>query len=162
MSEIAGVRDHLVRRFAAQRMVFWHDAEGEYAEDLVHLELPGVSLIRVSNDEYGVKNRLLHEEPTGQFLVYRSGASPAGVANWLLDLELAYGVFTADRTSLIQNDLGLTADGIDEVLRSHEKFFRAAKRAQALKALLEPRRQPGPASREDDRRAPRPAGAQPA
>jgi len=138
MSEIAGVLEHLARRFAGQRVVFWYDPEGEYAEDLEHLDLPGVSLIRVSNNEYGVKNRLLHEAPSGRFLVYREGAAPAGVANWLLDLELAYGVFTADRTSLIQNDLGLTADGIDEVLRAHEKFFRAAKRAQALKALLEP------------------------
>lgn len=138
MSEIAGVREHLAHRFSAQRVVFWHDPEGEYTEDLEQLDLPGVSLIQLSNDEYGVKNRLLHEEPTGKFLVYRGGASPTGVANWLLDLELAYGVFTADRTSLIQNDLGLTADGIDEVLRFHEKFFRAAKRTQALKALLEP------------------------
>src|SRR5699024_884377 len=42
------------------------------------------------------------------------------------------------RTSLIQNDLGLTAEGIEEVLRAHEKFFHAARRVQALKAILEP------------------------
>ena len=61
---------------------------------------------------------------------------PSGVGNWLLDLELAYGVFTADRTSLVLQELGLTADGIAEAVQAHEKFFRAVKRVQSLKALL--------------------------
>lgn len=138
MSEIAGLRAHLARRFVGQRVVFWHDPEGEYVADVERVDLPDVSVVQVANNEYGIKNRLLHEEPTGKFLVYRNGAAPSGVGNWLLDLELAYGVFTADRTSLIQSDLGLTADGVDEVLRSHEKYFRATKREQALKAILEP------------------------
>ncbi|MCR2791696.1 BREX-1 system phosphatase PglZ type A [Microbacterium sp. zg.Y625] len=138
MSEIAGVRDNLARRFTRQRVVFWHDPEGDYAAELQHLNLPGVTAIQVANDEYAIKHRLLHEEPTGKFLVYRGGAVPTGVGNWLLDLELAYGVFTADRVSLIRTELGLTAEGIDEALRAHEKFFRAAKRVQSLKALLEP------------------------
>jgi uncharacterized protein (TIGR02687 family) len=142
MTEIAGVREHLARRFDGQRVVFWHDPEGEYAADLERIHLPSVTIVRVTNDEYRIKSRLLHDEPTTKFLVYRKGAAPSGVDNWLLDLELAYGVFTADRTSLILNDLGLTAEGVKEVLRAHEKFFRAAKRAQALKAILEPEDSP--------------------
>lgn len=138
MSEIAGVREHLSRRFSGERVVFWHDPEAEYAADLERLDLPGIEVVQVANDEYGIKNRLLHLEPTTKFLVYRNGAAPSGVSNWLLDLELAYGVFTADRTSLIQNDLGLTAKGIDDVLHEHEKFFGAAKRVQSLKALVVP------------------------
>ena len=138
MSEVASVRPHLERRFEYYRVVFWHDPEGQYAGDLDNLELPGVQTIRVANNEYGIKSRLLHDEPTSKFLLYRSGQVPAGVGNWLLDLELAYGVFTADRPSLVAQDLGLTAEGIDEVVRSHEKFFNATKRVQSLKALLSP------------------------
>ncbi len=51
---------------------------------------------------------------------------------------MAYGVFTADRTALVAQDLGLTAEGIDEVVQAHEKFFNATKRVQSLKALLNP------------------------
>lgn len=138
MSETSAVRGHLARQFDSQRVVFWHDPDGEYASDLDAVGLDGVETVRVENDEYAVKNRLLHVAPKSKFLVYRTGSVPTGVANWLLDLELAYGVFTADRTSLVQQDLGLTADGIDEVVRVHEKFFRAAKRVQSLKALLDP------------------------
>lgn len=138
MSDTATVRPHLERWFKSRRVVFWHDPDGQYAADLDGLDLPGVQTIRVANDEYGVKSRLLRDEPASKFLVYRSGRVPAGTGNWLLDLELAYGVFTADRTALIAQDLGLTGEGIDEVVQSHEKFFNAAKRVQSLKALLNP------------------------
>ncbi|MET3933752.1 BREX-1 system phosphatase PglZ type A [Arthrobacter sp. OAP107] len=134
---VAAVRPHLERRFEVQRVVFWHDPEGEYTADLDTLDLEGVQTVRVNNDEYAVKNRLLHQEPKSKFLVYRSGAVSTGIGNWLLDLELAYGVFTADRTSLVQQELGLTADGIGEVLQAREKFFRGAKRVQGLKKLLD-------------------------
>lgn len=137
MSEASAVKPHLERRFETQRVVFWHDPEGEYAADLNTLGLEGVQTVRVINDEYAVKNRLLHEEPMSKFLVYRSGPVPTGIGNWLLDLELAYGVFTADRTSLVQQELGLNADGIGEVLQAYEKFFRGAKRVQGLKKLLD-------------------------
>lgn len=138
MSESSAVRPHLDRRFETNRLVFWHDADGEYSADLDGLDLAGVQAIRVENDEYAIKNRLLHEEPTSKFLVYRSGQVPAGLGNWLFDLELAYGVFTADRTSLVAQELGLTADGIGDVVEAHEKFFKATKRVDALKALLQP------------------------
>jgi uncharacterized protein (TIGR02687 family) len=137
MSE-ATVRPHLLRWFDGRRVVFWHDPDGQHATDLDGLDLPGVQTIRVVNDEFAVKNRLLHDEPTGKFLVYRSGPVPNGIGDWLLDLELAYGVFTADRTALVAQDLGLAGKGIDEVVQAHEKFFNAAKRLESLKALLSP------------------------
>ncbi|GAA0724083.1 BREX-1 system phosphatase PglZ type A [Dactylosporangium roseum] len=138
MSDAATVRPHLERWFENRRIVFWHDLDGQYAADLDDLELPGVQTIRVANDEFGIKRRLLHDEPTSKFLVYRSGQVPAGIGNWLLDLELAYGVFTADRTALVVQALGLTGKGIDEVVQTHERFFNATKRVQSLRALLSP------------------------
>ncbi|MCS7484803.1 BREX-1 system phosphatase PglZ type A [Umezawaea endophytica] len=136
MSDATTVRPHLLRWFDSRRIVFWHDPDGQYAGDLDGLDLSGVQTIRVSNDEFGIKNRLLHEEPEGKFLVYRSGPVPTGIGNWLLDLELAYGVFTADRTALVMQDLGLVGQSIGEVVQAHERFFNAAKRVQSLKALL--------------------------
>ncbi len=138
MSDAATVRPHLMRWFDSRRVVFWHDPEGQYAADVDSLDLPGIQAIRVANDEFAVKNRLLHDEPETKFLVYRSGRVPSGIGDWLLDLELAYGVFTADRTALVAQDLGLVGKGIDEVVHAHEKFFNAAKRVQSLKALLSP------------------------
>ncbi len=138
MSDTTTVRPHLLRWFDSRRVVFWHDPEGQYAADLDNLDLPGIQTIRVANDEFAVKNRLLHDDPAGRFLIYRSGRAPSGIGDWLLDLELAYGVFTADRAALVAQDLGLAGKGIDEVVQAHEKFFHATKRVQSLKALLNP------------------------
>lgn len=136
MTEVAAVKPHLERRFVDHRVVFWHDPEAQYASDLESLDLPGVTIVRVANDEYAIKHLFLHDQPNDKFLVYRSGLVPAGIGNWLLDLELAYGVFIADRGSMISQDLGLTTDGIDDVILAHEKFFNSSKRVQSLKALL--------------------------
>lgn len=136
MSSLSAVLPHLEQKFASQRLVFWHDADGEYAAEIDSLVLDGVTILRVENNEYAVKNRVLHDEPHGKFLIYRDDPVPSDTGNWLLDLELAYGVFTADRVALVRQDLGLMGSGIDDVVREHEKFFRAAKRVQSLKALL--------------------------
>ncbi len=142
MSQAASVREHLMRRFGDHRVVFWHDPEGQYHAELDGMDLPGVTIVRVDNDEYAIKNRLLQGQPKDKFIVYRSGTMPTGIDNWLLDLELAYGVFTADRAALVSQDLGLAAAGIDEVVTEHEKFFNSSKRVQDLKALLTPEDDP--------------------
>ncbi|MFV0457427.1 MAG: BREX-1 system phosphatase PglZ type A [Actinomycetales bacterium] len=136
MSSLSAVLPHLEQRFESQRLVFWHDTEGEYAAELDAFDLDEVTTLRIENNEYAVKNRVLHDEPAAKFLIYRAGHVPTGIGNWLLDLELAYGVFTADRTALVRQDLGLDGPRIDQVVRDHEKFFRAPKRVQTLKTLL--------------------------
>jgi uncharacterized protein (TIGR02687 family) len=136
MSSLVSVLPHLEAQFDRQRLVFWHDVDGDYAEDVDGVELPDVTVLTVANDEFALKYRMLKAEPHAKFLVYRQGAVPAGIGNWLLDLELAYGVFTADRTALLRQDLGLVSDGVDAVLDAHETFFRSGKRTEALKALL--------------------------
>lgn len=136
MSSLKAVLPHLEQRFQSKRLVFWHDVEGEYTSDLSALNLAGITTLRVENNEYAVKNRVLQEQPTSKFLIYRAGHVPSGTENWLLDLELAFGVFTADWMALVLQDLGLTGIGIDEVVREHERFFRSVKRVQTLKTIL--------------------------
>jgi uncharacterized protein (TIGR02687 family) len=143
MSDLSMLKRGLADRFANGRsngdrhIAFWHDPEGEYEGDLDELEaeLEGVQVIRVDRDEYAVKYRVLKEEPQQAFIVYRKGAVPDGPGNWLLDLELAYGVFTADRASMDAQDLGL-APALQPVVARHPKFFNSAERKSKLKALL--------------------------
>lgn len=135
MADVKSVRDALEVRFAAQRVVFWHDPSGEYEAELDALNLGDVNIIRVKDDEFGVKNRLLSDHIT-QHLVHRSGEVPRGTDNWLLDLELAYGVFTADKTSMLQQELGLNDSAFTPVIEQHLRFFDASARKQALMKLL--------------------------
>ncbi len=105
------------------------------AADLDALDLGVVNVIRVQNNEFGVKSTILADH-TSKHLVYRSGDIPRGTANWLLDLELAYGVFTADRTAMLQQELGLSDPALLPVIEQHQKFFAASSRKQALEKLL--------------------------
>ena len=135
MTDLTSIKDALQSRRASKRVVFWHDPAGEYAADLDALELGGVNVIRVDDNEFGVKNTLLADHVT-RHLVYRSGDVPRGTGNWLLDLELAYGVFTADKTSMLQQELGLNDPAFAPVIEQHQKFFAANSRKQALEKLV--------------------------
>lgn len=135
MTDLTSAQDALQSRLATQRVVFWYDPTEEYTAELDALDLGAVSVIRVQDDEFGVKSTILADH-TSKYLVYRSGVIPHGTANWLLDLELAYGVFTADRTSMLQQELGLSDPALLPVIEEHQKFFAANSRKQALVKLL--------------------------
>jgi len=136
VSKAPSIQDHLAARFERHRLVVWHDSDGSYAAEVDAKAPSGVTVLRVENDEFGIKHRVLRDEPGTRFLLYRNGPVSKGPGNWLLDIELAYGVFTADRAALMQADLGLTAPGSDDLVAEHEKFFGDAKLVAKLKPLL--------------------------
>lgn len=119
-------------------MVIWHDPAGDHAErlDAIAAELGDVKVIRVTGDEFTVKHRLLVEERAQPFIVYRTGEVPSGLGNWLLDLEYAYGVFTADKAALVGEDLGLEDAAARAVVAEHPEFFNASDRRERLKKRL--------------------------
>lgn len=138
MSTPSSISDHLAARFNQHRVVVWHDRDGTY-ETVVDAHAPaGVTVLRVENDEFSIKHRVMCGESKAKFLIYRDGVLAEGAGNWLLDLELAFGVFTADRGALLRAHLGLTAPGVDELIAAHEALFRNEKLTTKLKALLSP------------------------
>jgi len=135
VSDLTSVKNTIEARLAVKRVLFWHDPAAEYESEIDGLDLPGVTVTRVQDDEFGVKNSLLADH-SAKHLVYRSGEIPRGTANWLLDLELAYGVFTADKTSMLQQELGLDDPALASVIEDHQRFFAANSRKQGLVRLL--------------------------
>lgn len=140
--------DPLVRSLASRfangpkiddrHVVFWHDPSGEYGErlDYVAAELENVKVIRVASDEFAVKYRVLHQEPSQNFIVYLPYEYRQDLSNWLLDLEFAYGRFTADKEALVGDDLGLKEPAARAVITEYEAFFNAADRRERLKKRL--------------------------
>ncbi|WP_347754754.1 BREX-1 system phosphatase PglZ type A [Agrococcus sp. ProA11] len=135
MTDLSAVQRALHSRLASQRVVFWHDPLGECAADLDALDLGAVNVIRLQHNEFSVKNTIL-TDPVNKHLVYRSGDLPRVTENWLLDLELAHGIFTADKTSMLQQSLGLNDPALLPVIEQHHQFFAANSRKQALEELL--------------------------
>lgn len=134
MSQLAHALTNL---FDRHRIVFWYDEKHELRGEFDALALPGVEKIVVENNEFGVKHRLLRQQPQQRFLLYRAGPPPAPIDNWLLDVELANTVFRADQTALWLSELGLGHE-FTATIAPYAEFFQSARRRAALKAMLKP------------------------
>ncbi|MTW21817.1 BREX-1 system phosphatase PglZ type A [Allochromatium palmeri] len=131
------VAQALTKLFERHRIVFWYDTKEELRGDFEALRLPGIEKLEVKNNEYGLKYRILREEPEQKFLLYREGPQPDDLENWLLDVQLAEGEFRADQAALWLSELDLGFEFAD-VVQSHAEFFQAIKRKEALRKLLKP------------------------
>ena len=112
MNTMTAILRQLSERFErpgeAGRIVIWSDPEGRYTDSLEAFSLPDVTVLRVEDNEFALKRRVLLTEPKRKFLLYRfrEPDTPETVTdNWLKDMELAYETFTADHTSLLVQEL---------------------------------------------------------
>lgn len=121
--------------FEDHRLVFWYDADRDMRAEFDAVDLPGVTKLEIANNEFGLKYRILRQEPKGRFLLFRDGPEPEMVDNWLLDLQLASAVFKADQAAIWLAELGLPLQ-FENVVRGHIEFFRAKSRVEALKRLM--------------------------
>lgn len=125
----------LTKLFDRHRIVFWYDSKQELRDDFEMLSLPGIEKLELANNEYGIKHKLLREQPEQKFLLYRDGPQPADLDNWLLDVQLAHGEFRTDQVAIWLSELELGLE-FAEVVQDHAEFFQAIKRKDALKKLL--------------------------
>ena len=131
------IESALTKLFENNRMVFWYDPSQEMHEDFEAVNLDDIKKIEVSRQTFGLKYRLLREEGKQKFLLYFPNDKANDADNWLLDLQLANAVFSADKASLWLLELGLAADKI-RLIEEHMLFFNADGRRQALaKRLLD-------------------------
>lgn len=130
----------LKKRFEGpeREIVFWYDTNQEFAEDFEALELPGVEKVEVRNNEFGLKHRILRQEPDRHFLVYTRGPQPEDAENWLLDVLLSHGQFRTDKVQMWLDELGLPTP-FAGLLETHAEFFRSNARYEALKRSIQPK-----------------------
>jgi uncharacterized protein (TIGR02687 family) len=125
----------LARLFDQHRIVFWYDEKQELRQAYESLWLAGIEKIELNNNEYGVKHLMLREKPNQKFLLYREGAQPAELENWLLDVQISQAVFSADQEALWANEVGLS-QSLTDLVTIHSEFFKDEKRRAALKSRL--------------------------
>ncbi len=125
----------LTKLFERHRIIFWYDTKHELRDDFEALDLPGIEKVELTNNEFGVKHRLLREEPNQKFLLYREDPQPADLDNWLLDVQLAHEEFRTDQVGIWLSELELGLEFAD-VVEPHAEFYRSGKRRESLKSLL--------------------------
>ncbi|MCX5824917.1 MAG: hypothetical protein NTY86_15825 [Deltaproteobacteria bacterium] len=131
------IHDSLRQVIGRHRLVFWYDGAGDWAKEFESFTADDVEKVRVENNEFGVKVRILrHPDRNTRFLLYFPSSRPNDADNWLLDLLLQGHEYKADRASLALQDTGLPYD-FHHVVEQHLVFFNAQKRIEALRGLLD-------------------------
>ena len=120
------------------RIVFWHDANKEFAEVISAISLTSVTTIRLDETPaLAVKITLERTDPTGKYLLYMPFEEPDTDHDWLLDTRMYAGKFHADRASMLLDDLGL---GQQQSLRLHLnkrlKFLNSKDRVSRLAKIV--------------------------
>lgn len=89
----------LVKLFKKHRIVFWYDEEVSLRGDFDAINLPEVEKVELANNEFGLKYRLLREQPMQKFLIFKADPQPEDRDNWLLDVRLAHTDFRMDKAA---------------------------------------------------------------
>lgn len=112
----------LDRHFKTESLIFWYDDEGKQEEFYTAYKNPAVEKIKLANDEFNVKYRVLRKEPLKKYLVYSPKRKPGDSENWLLDLNLQHLVFASNAVSWLMKDLDID-EALEEIVRRHQTFF---------------------------------------
>jgi len=125
--------------FAAQPIVFWNDADGEFSSNLDSLALSDVQVIRLDRTP-ALRAKVMIESTgkEGRWLIYAPSEEPEPVSDWLLDLRLRSKAFRADSASILLEDLGLRSLALRPHLKERAKFLKAKDRVERLRRWTEP------------------------
>ena len=144
---IEGIKSKLEQ----SRIVFWHDPEHSFQEDIdqIAASLSGsdsvklkdtnifpdsITVLKMADESVlAVKKRIEIDEPQQSFLLYFSEAEPTPERDWLLDIRLYSEPFFADRSSMLLNELGIPKMSLREHIRQRNAFFGSKKRTASLK-----------------------------
>ncbi|NVH77086.1 BREX-1 system phosphatase PglZ type A [Paraburkholderia sp. JPY432] len=129
----------LARLFAeGHSLVFWNDADGEFAVHVDQLDLPSVRVVRLDQTPALQVKIEIERERGAQWLFYAPFPEPAPSADWLLDARLRGKAFSADTASMQLDELGLSTQALRSHLKRRAKFLRARDRLDRLKRWSEP------------------------
>lgn len=137
--DIPQIKTKLQDLFSQHRIIFWNDAEVEFEDSLPDLNLPDVEIIRLDQEgQFKTKMILEGDKPQQKFLIYSTDPIPDCEEDWLLDIRLYSYQFTADRASVLIDELGLKNHHLREHLNQRKKFFANKDRISGLKKRIAP------------------------
>lgn len=139
------IKSRLAERFAApmpefhkRRIVFWHDEDGEFAEQVNELNLPGVSIVKLTGkNNFAVKKLLAADDLTSDYLIYDPFAYEKDQKDdWLLDIKLYSEEFRADLVSIQMEELNVEpSSAMRKTMKLYAKFFENKDRKAKLSRI---------------------------
>lgn len=115
-----------------RKLIFWYDANAEFAEEIDSLELKNAKTLHLDRDnQFQIKYFLEREDSKTNYLVYAPFPKPDIRENHLADTIRYSKEFFADRTSLLCLDLGI-AERYKPTIQKYITFFNSKERTQAF------------------------------
>ncbi|MFK7777935.1 MAG: BREX-1 system phosphatase PglZ type A [Gimesia sp.] len=134
---IEQLSEGIATKFKKSRIVFWHDPDKSFLDELDSLVLEGVTLLNMDGVSYlEIKKRLEINAPEESFLLYFPWEEPESQTDWLLDIRLYSETFFADFSSMLLTDLGITKMSLRSHVRLRKKFFANKQRVSSLKRFI--------------------------
>ena len=134
----------LKERFAAplpefyqRRIIFWQDEDREFETTLDELELPGVNIVKLTGtNNFAVKKLLLHDDRTGNYLIYNPFSYASPQDDWLRDIELYSEEFRADYYSILMGELNINPSPVmRRTVKLYATFFGNKDRVAKLRKI---------------------------
>ena len=123
--------------FYQRRIIFWQDEDREFESTLDELELPGVNIIKLTGaNNFAVKKLLLHDDLTGNYLIYNPFSYASPQDDWLRDIELYSEEFRADYYSILMSELSINPSPVmRRTVKLYSTFFDNKERVARLRRI---------------------------
>lgn len=123
--------------FYQRRIIFWQDEDREFENILDEITIPNVTIIKLTgNNNFAVKKLLLHDDLTGNYLIYNPFSYAQPQDNWLRDIELFSEEFRADLISMQMSELDIAATpAMRKTVKLYAKFLENKERTSRLRRI---------------------------
>jgi uncharacterized protein (TIGR02687 family) len=132
---MSDVSKRLKELFVQHNIIFWYDESGNLRDEFESLDL-NIEKLTIDNNQFNIKYQILTGNKDAKYLIYSDDNEPKYEDNWLLDLQLKSHMFSADRASMILNDLSIDII-YKPFIQNHIKFFEAKSRVEAFSKLID-------------------------
>ena len=119
-----------------RQIVMWFDESEEFNEEISNIKLDDAELFVLDNDNWiYAKYYIESENPNTNFLVYAPFRKPIDEDNFLADISHYATLFSADKITILCQELNIDCSKFSEVLSSYSNFWNASSRVKAFKDL---------------------------
>ncbi|MDC9724766.1 MAG: BREX-1 system phosphatase PglZ type A [Gammaproteobacteria bacterium] len=124
-------------KFKQNRIVFWHDPDQSFRDEISSLSIDDVTVLDMSlQSVLEVKKLIELDAPSTSFLLYFPSAELEPEKDCLLDIRLYSDEFFADASSMLLNELGIAKMALRDHIRQRQSFFANKQRFATLKRFV--------------------------
>ena len=135
LNEIESKINELFDNVSNRQIIFWYDQNKEFEDEINNLDINNAKILKLTENNWiQTKYKLEIENKDDNYLIYAPFSKPSDEDNYLADTFHYSKVFSADKITLIADDLNVPHEYI-LILKEYSGFFKANARIEDFKKL---------------------------